>query len=159
MDCVQHHWTSCCLEGVPSWQSLNASVSLRHVLQSGMNGLGAGMNGVNGGMNGLNAAALAIQALAATNPGLLMSQHPWLAGHMQMLAGLSPMSPSQSQHLQSLPQMPATGSMPIPPVDQLAAAQQLGQQLNGTGGGQSRLLTVHAAATDVCVTVPVSGRR
>lgn len=93
------------------------------------------MTGMNG-MNGLNAAALALQALAATNPTLLMSQNPWLAGHMQMLAGLNPMAPGQPQHLQGLGQMPATGPMPIPPVDpaQLAAAQQLGQQLNGAGG-------------------------
>jgi hypothetical protein len=84
------------------------------------------------GINGINAAALALQALAAANPALLMSQNPWLAGHMhQMLGGMGAMGPGGAQ----LGQIPATGPMSMAPVDpaQLAAAQQLGQQLNGTG--------------------------
>lgn len=104
-------------------------------------------------MNGLNAAALAIQALAATNPSLLMSQNPWLAGHMQMLAaGMNPMAPGPPQHLQGLGQMPSTGPMSIPPVDpaQLAAAQQLGQQLSG---GEDTAQTSGSSCTaDNCAT-------
>jgi hypothetical protein len=97
------------------------------------------MNSALNGINGINAAALALQALAAANPALLMSQNPWLAGHMhQMLGGIGVMGPpgAQQPHLSQLAQIPATGPMAMAPVDpaQLAAAQQLGQQLNGTGG-------------------------
>lgn len=102
---------------------------------NGVSPMNAGMNGI----NGLNAAALALQALAAANPALLMSQNPWLAGHMhQMLGGMGPMGgPGSGQH--NLPGLaiPATGPMTMAPMDpaQLAAAQQqLGQQLNGAGG-------------------------
>jgi hypothetical protein len=109
-------------------------------LQTGLNGVNgvSPMNSALNGINGINAAALALQALAAANPALLMSQNPWLAGHMhQMLGGIGAMGPpgSQQPHLSQL-QIPATGPMAMAPVDpaQLAAAQQLGQQLNGTGG-------------------------
>eukprot|EP00882_Tetradesmus_deserticola_P000637 GHRQ01000694.1.p1 GENE.GHRQ01000694.1~~GHRQ01000694.1.p1 ORF type:complete len:536 (+),score=232.05 GHRQ01000694.1:152-1759(+) len=120
-------------------------VQLQHESEGGHK-LMTGLNGVNGsapmssalnGINGISAAALALQALAAANPALLMSQNPWLAGHMhQMLGGMGAMGQAgaQQSHLQQLGQIPATGPMSMAPVDpaQLAAAQQLGQHLNGT---------------------------
>lgn len=108
--------------------------------QTGLNGVNgvSPMNSALNGINGINAAALALQALAAANPALLMSQNPWLAGHMhQMLGGMGGMGGPNGQqpHLSQLGQIPATGPMSMAPVDpaQLAVAQQLGQQLNGSG--------------------------
>ncbi|KAF8069439.1 Hnrnph2 [Scenedesmus sp. PABB004] len=118
-----------------------------HKIMSGLNGV-PGLGGMGGGLNaagmsgisGINAAALALQALAAANPALLMSQNPWLASHMhQMLGGMAGPMAGGHPGLGQLGQLPATGPMAMPPVDhaQLAAAQQLGQQFNG--GGMSGL--------------------
>eukprot|EP00775_Hariotina_reticulata_P011624 gene11624-11768_t len=100
--------------------------------QSSVNGVN-GVNGANGSINGLNAAALALQALAAANPALLMSQNPWLAGHMHQMLGMG-MPGGHTSPLPQLGQMSTTGSGQMPHMDpaQLAAAQQLGQQLNGS---------------------------
>ncbi|WIA30386.1 hypothetical protein OEZ86_000472 [Tetradesmus obliquus] len=113
-----------------------------HKLMTGLNGINgvSPMNSALNGINGINAAALALQALAAANPALLMSQNPWLAGHMhQMLGGMGGMGGPNGQqpHLSQLGQIPATGPMSMAPVDpaQLAVAQQLGQQLNGSAMG------------------------
>jgi hypothetical protein len=130
-----------------------ACCSLPHhlLLQNGLNGVNgvSPMSSALNSINGINAAALALQALAAANPALLMSQNPWLAGHMhQMLGGMGAMGPAGAQ----LGQIPATGPMSMAPVDpaQLAAAQQLGQQLNGTGGLGILLRAGNALVTKPC---------
>jgi hypothetical protein len=65
-----------------------------------------------------------------------MSQNPWLAGHMhQMLGGMGMPGGHTPPPLSQLGQLPAAGAGQMPHMDptQLAAAQQLGQQLNGSG--------------------------
>lgn len=115
------------------------------------NGMSApnGTNGMSAQLNGLNAAALALQALAAANPALLLNQNPWLAQHMQLLNGM----PGQAgqggaamaqnafaAHMQAQQQ----GAMPAMEAAQFAAHQLAGQHLNGAAGE--------------CLRIPLAGR-
>jgi hypothetical protein len=104
-------------------------------MQNGTNGT----NGMSAQLNGLNAAALALQALAAANPALLLNQNPWLAQHMQLLNGLpgqngqggSAMAQNAfAAHMQAQQQ----GVMPAMEAAQFAAHQLAGQHLNGAAG-------------------------
>lgn len=114
-------------------------VQLQHESETVLKSTANGTNGMRAQLNGLNAAALALQALAAANPALLLNQNPWLAQHMQLLNGV----PGQggqggtaiaenafAAHMQSQQQ----GVMPAMEAAQFAAHQLAGQHLNGAAG-------------------------
>lgn len=96
-------------------------------------------NGVASNLNGLNAAALALQALAAANPALLLSQNPWLAQHMQqqLLNGMGPGQATNGNHLSQFGanvHAQQQGSMPGMEAAQFAQHLAAGQHLNGAAG-------------------------
>lgn len=101
-------------------------------------------NGVASNLNGLNAAALALQALAAANPALLLSQNPWLAQHMQQQL-LNGMGPGQTANGNQLGQFGANvhaqqqGNMPGMEAAQFVQHLAAGQHLNGASGEYNKL--------------------
>jgi epithelial splicing regulatory protein 1/2 len=114
-------------------------VQLQHESETVLKNGTDGTNGMSAQLNGLNAAALALQALAAANPALLLNQNPWLAQHMQLLNGM----PGQTgqggaamaqnafaAHMQAQQQ----GAMPAMEAAQFAAHQLAGQHLSGAAG-------------------------
>lgn len=93
------------------------------------------MNGMSAQLNGLNAAALALQALAAANPALLLNQNPWLAQHMQLLngqAGQGGAAMSQNAFAASM-HAQHQGSIPLEAAQFAAQHLAAGQHLNGGG--------------------------
>lgn len=125
---------------------LCCSVTFQQNGTNGLNGMNGGSNGMQG-LNGLNAAALALHALAAANPALLLSQNPWLASQVQqqLLGGMPGVSTQTSAGAQ-LGQNPfganmgtqQQGSLPVMDTAQFAQHLAAGQHLNGASGEKQR---------------------
>lgn len=116
--------------------------------QNGTNG----MNGMSAQLNGLNAAALALQALAAANPALLLNQNPWLAQHMQLLngqAGQGGAAMSQNAFAAGM-HAQHQGSIPLEAAQFAAQHLAAGQHLNGGGECCMRAVTPDAGAAVCC---------
>lgn len=120
--------------------------------QNGTNG----MNGMSAQLNGLNAAALALQALAAANPALLLNQNPWLAQHMQLLNGMPNQggqggaAMAQNAFAAGVHAQPQ-GSIPVMEAAQFAAQQlAAGQHLNGATGANGACDCVPGAPHRQC---------
>jgi hypothetical protein len=116
---------------------------LLFVAQNGTNG----MNGMSAQLNGLNAAALALQALAAANPALLLNQNPWLAQHMQLLNGQAGQGgAAMTQNAFAGMHAQHQGSIPLEAAQFAAQHLAAGQHLNGGGECCARA----AASAQLC---------